>query len=155
MASLGEEDRDDQDGKELPDRAGGQYAPAELAGEHVVVPQDGQQGAQGSGGQRQPDRYVIPDVARRSQRSCYPHRDRGGDHPAEDRQLARPLPQQLRVQLVTSQQEQEAKAYVGQQPDAGRLGQAEHMRADQDTAEQEDDNLRNARTRQHGHDKRR
>jgi hypothetical protein len=52
MAPLGEEDRDDQDGKELPDGAGGEYVPAELAVEHVVIPQDGQQGAQGRGGQR-------------------------------------------------------------------------------------------------------
>ena len=46
------------------------------------------------------------------------------------------------------QQEQEAEPDVGQQLDAGRLGQAEHMRADQHAAEQEDDHLRNPRTRQ-------
>jgi hypothetical protein len=45
MAAPGEEDRDDQDGKELPDSARGEYVPAELAAEHVVVPQDGQQRA--------------------------------------------------------------------------------------------------------------
>ena len=37
------------------------YIRAELAGEHVVVPQDGQHGAQRRGGQRQPDRHVVLD----------------------------------------------------------------------------------------------
>jgi hypothetical protein len=52
MAAPGEEDRDDQDGKEFPDSARGEYVPAELAAEHIVVPQDGQQRAQGRGSQR-------------------------------------------------------------------------------------------------------
>ena len=155
MAAPGEEDRDDQDGKELPDSARGEYVPAELAAEHVVVPQDGQQRAQGRGRQRQPDRHVVPDVAGRGQPARDAHRDHGGDGPAGHRQLARPLPEQRGIQLVTSQQEQEAEPHVGQQLNGRRLGQAEHVRADEDAAKQEDDHLRNARARQQGdHDRR-
>jgi hypothetical protein len=65
------------------------------------------------------------------------------------------LPQQLRIQLVASQQEQEAEPDVGQQLDVGCLGHAEHVGADQDAADQQDDNLRNARAGQHGDDERR
>jgi hypothetical protein len=137
-------------GKELPDSARGEYVPAELAAEHVVVPQDGQQRAQGRGSQRQPDRHVVPDVAGRGQPGRDAHRDHGGDGPADYRQLARSLPEQGGIQLVTSQQEQEAEPHAGQQLDGRGLGQAEHVRADEDATDQEDDHLRNARTRQQG-----
>jgi len=91
--------------------------------------------------------HVILDVAGRGQPRCHPHGEHGRDQPACDGQLARLLPQQPWIQLITSQQEQKAQPDIGQQLDVGRLGQAEHMRADQDAAEQEDDNLRNARAR--------
>jgi hypothetical protein len=79
----------------------------------------------------------------------------GRHQPAADREPARLLSQQPRIQLVAGQQEQEAQPDVGQQLDARRVGQAEHVRADQHAAEQEDDHLRDARTRQHGDDERR
>ena len=63
MTSLGEEDRDDQDREQFPHGTRGVHVPAELAGQHVIVPQDGQQRAQRRGGQRQPDRHVVLDVA--------------------------------------------------------------------------------------------
>ena len=66
MAPLGDENRDDQDRKELPDSTRGIHVPTELAGEHVVVPQDRQQRAQCSGGQGQPDRHVVLDIASRA-----------------------------------------------------------------------------------------
>ncbi len=142
-------------GKSSPTAPRGEYVPAELAAEHVVVPQDGQQRAQGRGRQRQPDRHVVPDVAGRGQPARDAYSDHGGDGPAHHRQLARPLPEQRGIQLVTSQQEQEAEPHVGQQLDGRRLGQAEHVRADEDAADQEDDHLRNARAWQQGdHDRR-
>jgi hypothetical protein len=120
-----------------------------------MVPQDGQQRAERRGGQRQPDRHVVPDVPGRAQSRRHPHGEYRRDQPAQDRQRARTLPQQPRIQFVAGQQEQEAEPDIGQQLDAGRLGHAEHVRADQDAAEQQDDNLRNTRARQHGNDERR
>jgi hypothetical protein len=142
-------------GKSSPDSARGEDVPAERAAEHVVVPQDGQQRTQRRGRQRQPDRHVVPDVPGLGQAGRDAHSDHGGDDPADHRQLARPLPEQRGIQLVTSQQEQEAEPHVGQQLDGRRLGQAEHLRADEDAAEQEDDHLRNARARQQGDHERR
>ena len=155
MAPLGEEDRDDQDGEEFPDGARGVHVLAELAAEHVVVPQDGQQRAQRRGGQRQPDRHVVLDVPCRGQPGRHPHGEHGRDQPAERSPACPAAAAAARIQLVTGQQEQEAQPDVGQQLDVGRLGQAEHVRADQDAAEQEDDHLRDARARQHGHHQRR
>jgi hypothetical protein len=142
-------------GKSSPDSARGEDVPAELAAEHVVVPQDGQQRAQGRGRQRQPDRHVVPDVAGIGQAGRDAHSDHGGDGPADHRQLARPLPEQRGIQLVASQQEQEAESHVGQQLDGRRLGQAQHVRADEDATDQKDDHLRNARARQQGDHERR
>ena len=77
------------------------------------------------------------------------------NQPAADREPARLLSQQPRIQLVPGQQEQEAQSDIGQQLNIGGLGQAEHMRPDQDAAEQEDDHLRNARAGQDGRQERR
>ena len=52
-----EEDRDGHDGQELPDRSGGHDERAEPALEHLVVPQDRQQGAQRGRGQADRDRH--------------------------------------------------------------------------------------------------
>ena len=80
------EDRDDQDGKSSPTAPAANTVPAELAAEHVVVPQDRQQRAQGRGRQRQPDRHVVPDVAGLGQ----PGRDAQSDDRADSR--SRPSP---------------------------------------------------------------
>src|SRR5437016_4096587 len=61
------------------------YILAERAAEHVVVPQDREQCAQSRGGQRQPDRHVVLDVAGRAHPRRHPHGDHRRDQPAEDR----------------------------------------------------------------------
>jgi hypothetical protein len=151
----GQEHGDDQDGEQFADRARREHVPAELSAEHVVVPQDRQQRAERGGGQGQPDRHVVLDVARDGQPSGYPHGQPGGDHPADHGEAAGFLPEQMRLELVAGQQEQEAEPDVGQQLDAGQVGQAEHVRADYDAADQEHHDLRNARAGQQGdHDRR-
>lgn len=155
MAPLGEENGDDQDREELPDGTRGVHMPAELAAEHRVITQDRQQHAQRRGGKGQPYRHVVLDVARGAQPGHGPHRNRGRDQPADDTEPARALPEQPRVQLEPGEQEQKAEPDIGQQLDAGRLGQAQPMRADQDAAKQENDDLRDARARQHRNHERR
>jgi hypothetical protein len=147
-APLTQEHRDDQDREQFADRARGEHVATELAAEHPVIAQDGQQRAQRGGGQRQPNRHVVLDVADRVQEPRHPDRDRGRQHPADDRQPSRPLSQQVRVELVAGQQEQEPEPHVGQQLDVLRLGDAEDVRSDQDAADQEDDDLRDLRPRQ-------
>jgi len=155
VTPLSEEHGDDQDREELPDGPGSEHVPAELAAEHAVVPQDGQQRAQRGGGQRQADRHVVLDIAGRRQSGRHRHRDHGRHHPAGDRQPAGPLSQQVRVELVAGQQEEEPEPHIGQQLDIPGLGQPEDMGADHHAADEEHDNLRNARAGQDGDHERR
>ena len=75
-----------------------------------------------------------------------------GDQPAHDREAAGPLPEQAQVQLVAGQQEQEAEPHVREQLDAVRLGPAEHLRADHDAADDQDDDLGDAQAGQQADD---
>ena len=76
------------------------------------------------------------------------------DGPADHGHPAGSLPEQPRVQLVAGEQEQEPEADVRQQLDAAGVGQAEHVRPDQNAAEDEDHDLRNPRAGQHRDDDR-
>ena len=154
LAAPGEKQRDGHDGEELPDGPGGQDVPAEVTGQHVVVVQDGQQRAQRGRGQGQPDRYEGTQESEGAEDGHGAHRDDGADQPADDGQPARVRAQQPRVELVPGEQEQEPQPDVGEQLDAGGVGQAQAMRADQDAGQDQDDHLGYARPGNRGDDHR-
>ncbi len=79
-------------------------------------------------------------------------REHGGDEPADDREMADPLPEQLEVELVAGEQEQEAEADVGDQLEARRVGQVEDLRPDDDAADDEHHDLRQPDAVEQGRD---
>jgi hypothetical protein len=138
-------------GNSSPTAPGGQQVAAEPAAQHVVVAQDGQQRAEGGGGQPQGHRDERPHEPGRLQD---PDGGRGQHHrhqPADDGQPPRTLPEQPEVELVAGQQEQEAETDVGQQVDGRAVGPAEHLGADQHPAGQQHHHLGDARAGQQGH----
>ena len=147
-----EEQGDGEDGEQLPHRPGGQQVAAEAAAQHVVVAQDGQQRAQGGGGQPQGDRDERPHEPDRGQDPDRGRGQRHGDQPGHDGQPPGPLPEQVEVELVAGQQEQEPEPHVGQQVDGRPVGPAEHLGADQHPADQQHHHLGDARAGQQGHE---
>ncbi len=122
-----QEDGDPDDREELTDRSRGQDEGAEPAAEHVVVPQDRQQGSERGRGEAQRNRHEGVDEPDVGERAGHCDRETGRHEPGHDGEPAHVLGEQAQLQLVAGQQEQEAQADVGQQRDARRVGPPEDL----------------------------
>jgi len=126
-----------------------------MPSEHVVVAEDGKQGAEG--GRREPDRDrdERPDEADRGQHTGHRQRANHRDQPRRDREPTRSLAEQLQLELVAGEQEQETQPDVRDEHDAVRLAPAEHIWPDQDATEDQQDDLGHPQGMQQPGDERR
>ena len=146
MTAPGEEDRDGHDGEEFPDRPGRQHVPAELAGEHVVVVQDGQQRAERGGGQREPDRHEVADEADSAEDRDRAYGMKAPKTSRRDRQ-APAAPGAAAGQTRTRPAGTEPSPTSASSWMLPRIGQADRA-GRSDTPPQENNDLGNARARQ-------
>lgn len=126
-------------------RPAGQQVGAKRSPEHVVVPQNGKQGAQRCRSQPECHR---DECAYQSHDGKQPHDyagDDGGGDPSYDREFSGPLPEECELQLIAGEEKDEPQADVGQQLDAFWLGQMHNLWADDYASDDEHHYLRDAK----------